>query len=93
MDPGGKMTRPAMAKKKRPSRHLVRASVANMELAKAGSALRLELFASGAKIGELEVVIDQHELGLVKVIEEVFPLLIGNFGDFCISPEKVYSKM
>jgi hypothetical protein len=44
-----------MAKKKRPTRHLVRASVANMELAKAGSALRLELFASGAKIGELEV--------------------------------------
>ena len=44
-----------MAKKKRPSKHVVRASVANMELARARSALRLELFASGAKIGELEV--------------------------------------
>ena len=44
-----------MAKKKRRSKHVVRASVANLELARARSALRLELFASGAKIGELEV--------------------------------------
>jgi len=44
-----------MRKKTRPTKHVVRASVANMELARAGSALRLELFASGAKIGELEV--------------------------------------
>ena len=44
-----------MPSKKRQSKHVVRASVANMELARARSALRLELFASGAKIGELEV--------------------------------------
>jgi hypothetical protein len=44
-----------MAKKKRRSKHVVRASVANLELARARSALRLELFAGGAKIGELEV--------------------------------------
>ena len=44
-----------MPRKKRATKHVVRASVANMELARAGSALRLELFASGAKIGELEV--------------------------------------
>ena len=41
--------------KKRPPTHIVRASVSNMELARAGAALRLELFAHGAKIGELEV--------------------------------------
>lgn len=44
-----------MAKRKAPVRHVVRASVSNLELAKARSALRLELFAGGAKIGDLEV--------------------------------------
>jgi len=34
---------------------MVRASVANMELAKAKSALHMELYARGAKIGELEI--------------------------------------
>jgi hypothetical protein len=46
-----------MAKKKQPrvQAFVVRASVANMELAKARSALRLELIERGLKLGELEV--------------------------------------
>jgi hypothetical protein len=44
-----------MAKRKSRVRHVVRASVSNLELARARSALRLELFAGGAKIGDLEV--------------------------------------
>lgn len=44
-----------MARRKRPTKHLVQASVSNIDLAKARSALRLEVFARGAKIGELEV--------------------------------------
>jgi hypothetical protein len=42
-------------KRKRPAAHLVQASVSNIDLARAKSALRLEVFAHGAKIGELEV--------------------------------------
>ena len=44
-----------MPKKKKSRKHLVRASVSNMELVKARSALRLELLSMGQKIGELEV--------------------------------------
>jgi len=44
-----------MAGKRSSRRHIVRASVSNMELAKARSALRLELVSRGLKIGELEV--------------------------------------
>lgn len=44
-----------MAGKRTSRRHIVRASVSNMELAKARSALRLELVSRGLKIGELEV--------------------------------------
>jgi hypothetical protein len=32
------------------------------------------------QIGELEVVVDQYEVGLVEVVEEVLPLLVGDFG-------------
>jgi len=44
-----------VAKRKREAKHLVQASVSNIDLARARSALRLEVFARGAKIGELEV--------------------------------------
>lgn len=44
-----------MAGKRSSRRHIVRASVSNMELAKARSALRLELVSRDLKIGELEV--------------------------------------
>ncbi len=42
-------------RRKRPAKHVVQATVLNIDLAKARSALRLEVFARGAKIGELEV--------------------------------------
>ena len=32
------------------------------------------------EIRELEVVVDQYELGLVEVVEQVFPFLVGDFG-------------
>ena len=32
------------------------------------------------QVGELEVVVDQHELGLVEVVEQVLPLLVGDLG-------------
>ncbi len=35
---------------------------------------------STKQVGELEVVVDQYELGLVEVIEQVFPLLIRYLG-------------
>ena len=44
-----------MTKRKRQAKHLVQASVSNIDLARARSALRLEVFTRGAKVGELEV--------------------------------------
>ena len=38
-----------------PWRHVVKAELANFELVKAGSSLRLEIFSNDEKIGELEV--------------------------------------
>lgn len=43
------------AKKRTARRHEVRAELTNVELVKAKSALRLEVFASREKLGELEV--------------------------------------
>ena len=43
------------AKKKTRRRHEVRAELTNVELVKAKSALKLEVFASKEKLGELEV--------------------------------------
>jgi len=45
----------AVAKKKLVRRHEVRAELSNVELVKAKSSLRLEIFASKEKLGELEV--------------------------------------
>lgn len=44
-----------MAKKKVARKHEVRAELSNVELVKAKSSLRLEIFASKEKLGELEV--------------------------------------
>lgn len=44
-----------MAKKSMARKHEVRAELANVELVKAKSSLRLEIFASKEKLGELEV--------------------------------------
>jgi len=44
-----------MAKKKVARKHEVRAELLNVELVKAKSSLRLEIFASKEKLGELEV--------------------------------------
>ena len=44
-----------MAKKKLARKHEVRAQLSNVELVKAKSSLRLEIFASKEKLGELEV--------------------------------------
>ena len=43
------------AKKKGQRKHVVRADLTNVELVKAKSALKLEVFASREKLGELEV--------------------------------------
>ena len=43
------------AKKKAQRKHVVRAVLTNVELVKAKSALKLEVFASRGKLGELEV--------------------------------------
>lgn len=43
------------AKKKAQRKHVVRAELTNVELVKAKSALKLEVFASRGKLGELEV--------------------------------------
>ena len=43
------------AKKKAQRKHVVRAELTNVELVKAKSALKLEVFASREKLGELEV--------------------------------------
>ena len=40
-----------------------------------------QVFVGGAEqVGELEVVVDQHELRLVEVVEQVLPLLVGDLG-------------
>lgn len=44
-----------MAKKKVARKHEVRAELSNVELVKAKSSLRLEIFASKEKLGELEI--------------------------------------
>lgn len=44
-----------MARKKVARKHEVRAELSNVELVKAKSSLRLEIFASKEKLGELEV--------------------------------------
>jgi len=47
--------RRAKVKPARNRRHEVRASLDNFELAKARSSLRLQIYAAGDKIGELEI--------------------------------------
>jgi hypothetical protein len=55
--------RPAIRRRRRrtvskhvnPWKHVVKAELANFELVKAGSSLRLEIFSNDEKIGELEV--------------------------------------
>jgi hypothetical protein len=42
-------------KRLNPWKHVVKAELANFELVKAGSSLRLEIFSNDEKIGELEV--------------------------------------
>ena len=44
-----------MSKHVNPWKHVVKAELANFELVKAGSSLRLEIFSNDEKIGELEV--------------------------------------
>ena len=40
-----------------------------------------QVFVGGAEqVGELEVVVDQHELRLVEVVEQVLPFLVGDLG-------------
>ena len=46
--------RPAR-KRTNPWRHVVKAQLANFELVKAGSSLRLQIFSNDEKIGQLEV--------------------------------------
>ncbi len=46
--------RPAR-KRANPRRHVVKAQLANFELVKAGSSLRLQIFSNDEKIGQLEV--------------------------------------
>ena len=46
--------RPAR-KRANPWRHVVKAQLANFELVKAGSSLRLQIFSNDEKIGQLEV--------------------------------------
>ena len=48
-------TRKRSSTKPAPRKHEVRAELTNVELVKAKSALRLEVFASREKLGELEV--------------------------------------
>jgi hypothetical protein len=47
--------RRAKQRRTKPRRHSVRASLDNFELAKARSSLRLQIYAVGDKIGELEI--------------------------------------
>ena len=42
-------------KRANPWRHVVKAQLANFELVKAGSSLRLQIFSNDEKIGQLEV--------------------------------------
>ena len=40
-----------------------------------------QVFVRGAQqVGELEVVIHQHEAGLAEMVEEILPLLVGDLG-------------
>ena len=50
----GQNTRMAR-KRRRPHKHEVRALLSVLELTKTGTSLRLEIFASGEKIGTLEI--------------------------------------
>jgi hypothetical protein len=43
------------SKRANPWRHVVKAQLANFELVKAGSSLRLQIFSNEEKIGQLEV--------------------------------------
>ncbi len=43
-----------------------------------GEELDQILVSRAEQVGELEVVVDQHELGLVEVVEQVLPLLVGD---------------
>lgn len=45
----------APRKRANPWRHVVKAQLANFELVKAGSSLRLQIFSNEEKIGQLEV--------------------------------------
>ena len=45
----------AAPKRANPWRHVVKAQLANFELVKAGSSLRLQIFSNDEKIGQLEV--------------------------------------
>lgn len=47
--------RGAARKRANPWRHVVKAQLANFELVKAGSSLRLQIFSNEEKIGQLEV--------------------------------------
>lgn len=39
-----------------------------------------QVFVSCAQqVGKLKIVADQHEVGLVEVVEQVLPFLVGNF--------------
>ena len=52
--PAAAARRPAR-KRANPWRHVVKAQLANFELVKAGSSLRLQIFSNDEKIGQLEV--------------------------------------
>ncbi len=49
------VTRRTARKRANPWRHVVKAQLANFELVKAGSSLRLQIFSNEEKIGQLEV--------------------------------------
>ena len=51
----GRKSRRIVRKHGNPWKHVVKAELANFELVKAGSSLRLEIFSNDEKIGELEV--------------------------------------
>ena len=54
--PAARRPRRRIARKNvNPWKHVVKAELANFELVKAGSSLRLEIFSNEEKIGELEV--------------------------------------
>ncbi|HXX82503.1 MAG TPA: hypothetical protein VEN29_00835 [Casimicrobiaceae bacterium] len=53
--PAVRRGRRRIARTVNPWKHVVKAELANFELVKAGSSLRLEIFSNDEKIGELEV--------------------------------------